>query len=73
MAGKEAVAVLDFDLGENRSKVFLPEAFSSSFMGEVEVYYNDRLPFCSVIISVNRKLTSLIEKLYDKICWGWVI
>lgn len=67
LAGKEAAAALDYDLGENRNKASLPESFSSSFMGEMEAYYNDRLPFRSVIISVNRKLTSLIEKPFDKI------
>lgn len=67
LVGKEAAAALDYDLGENRNKASLPKSFSSSFMGEMEAYYNDRLPFRSVIISVNRKLTSLIEKPYDKI------
>lgn len=66
LAGKEAVAVLDYDLGENRNKASFPDTFSSSFMGEIEEYYNDRLPFRSVIISANRKLTSMIERPYDR-------
>lgn len=67
MAGQEVIQMLDYDLGENRNKTSFPKTFSASFMGEIEEYYNDRLPFRSVIISANRKLTLLIEKPYDKI------
>lgn len=56
---------LDYDLGENRNKAAFPEAFSAAYMQEVEEYYNDRLPFRSVIISANREISSYTEDAYD--------
>lgn len=57
---------LDYDLGENRNKAPFPKQFSSAYGTEIEAYYNDRLPFRSVIISANRKLTAFVENPYDK-------
>ena len=57
---------LDYDLGENRNKAPFPEKFSSAYGTEIETYYNDRLPFRSIIISANRKMTSFIETPYNK-------
>lgn len=57
--------MLDYDLGENRNKVTFPETFSAAYMQEVEEYYNDRLPFRSMIISANREINSFMEENYD--------
>lgn len=55
----------DYDLGENRNKAAFPETFSAAYMQEVEEYYNDRLPFRSVMISVDREMNSFMEENYD--------
>ena len=55
---------LDFDLGENRNKAEFPKEFGQDLTAELEAYYNDRLPFRSVAIFANRKLTSLLETPY---------
>lgn len=61
----DSQGTLDYDLGENRNKAAFPETFSMTYMQEVEEYYNDRLPFRSVIISVNREMNSFMEGNYD--------
>ncbi len=57
---------LDYDLGEKRNKAEFPKQFTSAYGAGLEAYYNDRLPFRSIIISANRKLTAIIEKPYDE-------
>jgi len=57
---------LDYDLGEKRNKAEFPQQFTSAYGTEIEAYYNDRLPFRSVIITANRKLTAALEKPYDE-------
>ena len=64
---------LDYDLGENRNKVAFPETFSVTYMQEVEEYYNDRLPFRSVIISANREINSLMEETYDALVVPYLV
>ena len=61
----DSQGTLDYDLGENRNKAAFPETFSMTYMQEVEEYYNDRLPFRSVIISANREMNSFMEGNYD--------
>ena len=61
----DSQGTFDYDLGENRNKAAFPETFSMTYMQEVEEYYNDRLPFRSVIISVNREMNSFMEGNYD--------
>lgn len=56
---------LDFDLNEKRNKATLSEAIDlSTVTYEVENYYNDRLPFRSVLISFKRYLDAKIEEPY---------
>ena len=56
---------LDFDLNEKRNKATLSEAIDlSKVTYEVENYYNDRLPFRSVLISFKRYLDAKIEEPY---------
>ncbi len=61
----DSQGTFDYDLGENRNKAAFPETFSMTYMQEVEEYYNDRLPFRSVIISANREMNSFMEGNYD--------
>lgn len=60
------INVLNFDLGENRNMAAFPAEFSSTYGLDLEAFYNDRLPFRSVIISANRGLTAITEKPYDE-------
>lgn len=64
---------LDYDLGENRNKAAFPETFNAAYMQEVEKYYNDRLPFRSVIISANRKVDFLMEETYDAFVMPYLV
>lgn len=57
---------LDYDLGENRKKSKFPTSFNAkTITAELEAYYNDRVPFRSIIIKVNREIYGTIEKPYD--------
>lgn len=62
----EGFKTLDYDLGEKRNKEEFPQQLTSAYGTELEEYYNDRLPFRSVIITANRKLTAAFEKPYDE-------
>ena len=56
---------LDYDLGENRNKAEFPQEFdAASFPAKLEAYYNDRVPFRSVIISANTAITTYSEDIY---------
>ena len=61
------IDVLNYDLGENRNMATFPTQFTSSYGLDLEAFYNDHLPFRSVIISANRKVTATTEKPYDEI------
>ena len=56
---------LDFDLNEKRNKATISEPIDlSKITSEVESYYNDRLPFRSVLISFKRFLDAKLEEPY---------
>jgi len=58
---------LDYDLGENRNKASFPEEYNpDTYPAEVELYYNDRVPFRSVIISANTDFTTATENIYKE-------
>lgn len=61
------IDVLNYDLGENRNFAKFPTEFTPTIGTELETFYNDHLPFRSVIISANRKVTATTEKPYDNI------
>ena len=61
------IEVLNYDLDENRNLASFPTQFHSTYGTDLEAFYNDHLPFRSVIISANRKLTAITEKPYDDI------
>ena len=73
IVSKDAIGSLDYDLGEKREKALFPEQFSADYGIEIEAYYNDRLPFRSVIITANRKLTSAMEKPYNEIISPYLV
>ena len=61
------INVFQFDLGENRAQAQFPTEYSSTLGLDLEAFYNDHLPFRSVLITANRDLTTASEKPYDNI------
>lgn len=61
------IEVLNYDLDENRNLASFPTQFTATYGTDLETFYNDHLPFRSVIISANRRLTAATEKPYDDI------
>ena len=57
--------VVDFDLNEKRNKATMSEIIDVSRLTyEVENYYNDRVPFRSVLITLKRNIDTELEKPY---------
>lgn len=67
------INTLNYDLGENRNMAKFPEQFTPTYGTELEAFYNDRLPFRSIIISANRLLTAVTEKPYDDIIGPFLV
>lgn len=62
-----AAKTLDYDTGEKRNKHAVSEDVSlGNLTSELELYYNDRVPFRSVMLSVNGRLNSVLEWPYTK-------
>lgn len=58
---------LDFDTGENREKTqFEISDGANSFFSDVERWYNDRVPFRSVILTTQQEFLNKIEEPYIK-------
>ena len=58
---------LDYDTNEKRNKHELAEDLSvGNLTSELEAYYNDRVPFRSVLLSVNRGINTAVDFPYDK-------
>lgn len=65
IANPEVMEVLDFDLNEKRNKATMSEIIDANTVTlEIENYYNDRLPYRSVLISFKRFLDAKIEEPY---------
>ncbi len=59
---------LDYDTGEKRSKHEIAEDTSvSDLTSELESYYDDRVPFRSVLLSVNSYVSYIAELPYTKV------
>lgn len=57
---------LDYDLGENRDRAPFPESFDlDEYTKQLEAYYNDRVPFRSVMIRWNQRLSGKLESVYQ--------
>lgn len=58
---------LDFDLNEQREKAKLPDTFDpNKFTSQLEAYYNDHVPFRSVIFSANRSIDGTLNNAYTQ-------
>ena len=56
---------IDFNLNEKRNKATLSETIDmSKITYELDSYYNDRVPFRSVLITLKRNIDASIEKPY---------
>ena len=56
---------LDFDTGENRMKAEMPEKIDlSTVTADMEAYYNDRIPFRSVLYTFQNNFFLALEKPY---------
>ena len=57
---------VDFDTGENRAFATFPQKFNpQTVTSEIESWYNDHLPFRSVLYKTQEKLSLALEKPYD--------
>lgn len=57
--------VVDYDLGENRLKATMSEVLTlDNVTSEIEKYYNDRIPYRSVIITAKKNFDNALEKPY---------
>lgn len=66
--GGKLYETMDFDLGEKRNKATLSEIFNAeTFTSEYEKYFNDRIPFRSILITLKSNIDSAIEKPYKDI------
>lgn len=58
---------IESDTGEKRENTeFLEEMTYVSIGSSIEEYYNDRIPFRSSIINLNKRLTGLVERPYNE-------
>lgn len=56
---------LDYDLGENRTRVTFPREFHmEDYTQQLEAYYNDNAPFRSRLISWQQKLFGTLDGVY---------
>lgn len=65
---KDIISSLDFDLNEKRLKATLSETLNiNSINVELENYYNDRIPFRSILITFKKNFDDAIEKPYREV------
>lgn len=61
----QIMQTLDFELYEKRNKATMSSAINlSKITGEIDAYFNDRLPFRSVMISSKRFVDGKLDELY---------
>ena len=56
---------IDYDLGENRNLAKWPTTLSSDYCSLVEAYYNDHMPFRSILIDTGDRIGFALEKPYE--------
>lgn len=57
----------DYDLNEKRTKEEFPKTFDiENYMQLLEAYYNDNLPFRGMLISMETKLSGMLESVYTE-------
>ncbi len=60
-------ATLDFDTGEQREKAQLPDPINlATVTADLESYYNDRVPFRSVLFDAEKELSASLEQPYNE-------
>lgn len=63
-----AAETLDFDLGEKRNKHEITLSRSgANLTSELEAWYNDRVPFRSIILKAEGAISNAIEAPYEKL------
>ena len=62
---KTVIEMLDYDLKENRNKNDLTDLNIENITQKLDDYYNDRVPYRSIIISTYRTIDSIIELPYE--------
>ncbi|MCQ2510835.1 MAG: hypothetical protein MJ116_10285, partial [Lachnospiraceae bacterium] len=63
-----AAKILDFDTGEKRNKHVMAEDTNlSNVTAELETYYDDRVPFRSILLNMNSTLNWIVELPYTKV------
>ncbi len=62
----DLMKIADFDTGEQRNPAGFPSGFSTNFFSKLEEYYNDRVPFRSILLHAGKELSALIESPYEK-------
>ncbi len=63
LANPAIMETVNFDTGENRAMATFPTTFNpKTFTAEVESWYNDNLPFRSVLYSVQEDFKNALEK-----------
>ena len=65
---------LDFDTGENRKMADFPSRFDpKTITSDIESWYNDNLPFRSVLYSTYDRIDKAIETPYDEVLFPALI
>ena len=65
LANPAVMDTLDFDTGENRAFAEFPKTFDpQTVTSEIESWYNDHLPFRSVLYKTQQDLSSALERPY---------
>ena len=65
IANPAIMETLDFDTGENRAMATFPDSFDpQTFTAEVEAWYNDTLPFRSVLFKTQETMENKLEAPY---------
>ena len=61
------IAKLNTDTGENRNMAKFPETFDPAVVtSQIENWYNDHLPFRSIVYNAYKNTNNKIEKLYEE-------
>lgn len=67
LVSDSAIEALNFDTGENRAMATLPEEFDpETFTADMEAWYNDNLPFRSVIYTAYKDSLEAFEAPYTQ-------
>ena len=65
---------LDFDTGENRKKTEFPKEVNlNKFSSQVENWYNDNLPFRSLLYKLQSNGKQSLEKVYNYEIYPWLL